>query len=131
MIVQDIMTAVPLSVEVTERLAAARAKLFEADVRHLPVVDRGRLVGIISERDLPSDLVDPTARGGADRADRPISAFMSSDVLSVSPESELDEAIDLMIEHRIGAVPVVDADGDRLVGIVSYVDVLREMRGKL
>jgi acetoin utilization protein AcuB len=128
MMVQDIMTPVPLSIEVTERLATARAKLLEADVRHLPVVDRGRLVGIISERDLPSELIEPAARSGADRADRPVSAFMSSDVLFVSPESQLQEAIDLMIEHRIGAVPVVDADGDRLIGIVSYVDVLREVR---
>jgi CBS domain-containing protein len=131
MFVRDIMTPVPLSIEITERLATARAKLFEADVRHLPVVDRGRLVGIISERDLPSELIEPTARGGTDRADQPISAFMSSDVLFVAPETELREAIDLMIEHRIGAVPVVDAHRDRLVGIVSYVDVLREVRDTL
>lgn len=131
MIVREIMTPAPWVVEVTDSLRRAHARLLESDVRHLPVVNRGRLVGIISERDLPSDLVTPGARGGHDRADRPVSNYMSSDVISVNPESDLVEVIDLMLEHRIGAVPVVDVDGERLLGIVSYVDVLREARRRL
>jgi acetoin utilization protein AcuB len=128
MIVREIMTSAPWVVEVTDSLRRAHARLLESDVRHLPVVDRGRLAGIISERDLPSDLITPGALGGTDRGDRPVSNYMSSDVISVNPESELGEAIDLMLEHRIGAVPVVEVDGERLIGIVSYVDVLREAR---
>lgn len=131
MIVREIMTPAPWVVEVTDSLRRAHARLLESDVRHLPVVNRGRLVGIISERDLPSDLVTPGARGGHDRADRPVSNYMSSDVISVNPESDLVEVIDLMLEHRIGAVPVVDVDGERLLGIVSYVDLLREARRRL
>jgi acetoin utilization protein AcuB len=56
---------------------------------------------------------------------------MSSDVICVTSESDLGDAIELMLEHRIGAVPVVDLDGERLIGIVSYVDVLREARHRL
>jgi CBS domain-containing protein len=51
---------------------------------------------------------------------------MSSNVLSVGLEADLAEIIDLMLDQRVGAVPVVDADGT-LVGIVSYVDILREV----
>jgi acetoin utilization protein AcuB len=49
----------------------------------------------------------------------------------VDPETEVSEAIDLMIEHRIGALPVVEPDSTKLVGIVSYVDVLRAARDLL
>lgn len=128
MIVRDVMTLTPQVAEVTDRLRNIQAKFLELDVRHLPVVDRGKLVGIVSERDLPSEVINPGAPAGGDRGDRPVSHFMSSDVLSVDPESDLGEAIDLMLEHRIGALPVVEPDGERLVGIVSYVDVLREVR---
>ena len=128
MIVADVMSAAPQVVEVNEKLRSVQAKLRELDVRHLPVVDRGRLVGIISERDLPTELSVPAARDAAGRSDKPAGWFMSSDVLSVHPQAELADAIDLMLEHRIGAVPVVEMDEGRLVGIVSYVDVLREAR---
>jgi acetoin utilization protein AcuB len=131
MIVREIMTPTPWVVEVTDSLRRVHARLLESDVRHLPVVDRGKLVGIISERDVPSDLVSPGARGGFDRGDRPVSNYMSSDVICVTSESDLGDAIELMLEHRIGAVPVVDLDGERLIGIVSYVDVLREARHRL
>ncbi|HTV21869.1 MAG TPA: CBS domain-containing protein [Polyangiaceae bacterium] len=128
MIVRDVMTPAPHVAEVNEKLRSIHAKFLELDVRHLPVVDGGKLVGIISERDLPSDLITPAARNGSDRADRIVSHYMSADVISVNPESDLGEAIDLMLEHRIGALPVVDVDGERLIGILSYVDVLREAR---
>jgi acetoin utilization protein AcuB len=53
---------------------------------------------------------------------------MTSDVITVHPESDASEAIDLMIEHRVGALPVVEPDSTKLVGIVSYVDALRAAR---
>jgi CBS domain-containing protein len=108
----------------------------EADVRHLPVTSGGALVGIVSDRDLrevvPSALdVVARPRDAARILARPISDVMSSDVVSVSPGDDLVEAIDLMIKHRIGAIPVVDASSDELVGIVSYVDALRAARESL
>jgi acetoin utilization protein AcuB len=53
---------------------------------------------------------------------------MSSDVIAVSPETELDEIVELLVEHRIGAVPVVRSDTREVVGIVSYIDVLRALQ---
>jgi acetoin utilization protein AcuB len=84
MLVRDIMTLSPMVVDARETLRVAWSKLLEADIRHLPVVDDGKLVGIISERDVPTELVAPTARAGSDCGDRPVSAFMSSDVVSVN-----------------------------------------------
>jgi acetoin utilization protein AcuB len=109
------------------------SKLADADVRHLPVTDGGDLVGIVSDRDLRDVL--PSALDAVERPResakilaRPISELMSSDVVCVGPTDDLIDAIDLMIEHRVGAVPVVDEHDAELVGIVSYVDALRVAR---
>ena len=53
---------------------------------------------------------------------------MSADVVKVYPETDLGEVIDRMLDEKVGAVPVVDADTGDLLGIVSYVDVLRALR---
>jgi CBS domain-containing protein len=136
MVAEELMSKTPYVVSVKETIRRVMAKLVESDVRHLPVVDEGRLVGMVSDRDLHR-LVDPmfelAAPSDARRQDleQPISALMSSDVISVNPESELDEVIDLMIDHKIGAVPVTEADSSKLLGIISYVDVLRAARDVL
>jgi acetoin utilization protein AcuB len=59
---------------------------------------------------------------------RPISDFMNGDLHMVRPQDDLREAVDLMLEHKIGAVPVVEPATGELVGIISYIDVLRETR---
>lgn len=108
-------------------------KLTELDVRHLPIVEDGELVGIISDRDL-RDVIARLLAESADAnsiLDRPIADTMSADVLVVDPETELEDVIDLMIEHRIGALPVVAPGTQDLVGIVSYIDVLRAARDSL
>ena len=136
MTVAEIMTPDPYAVSVTTSLRAVLRALAEADVRHLPVVDEGALVGIVSDRDLRA--VDAVSLEAADKPEaarqalaQPVSSVMSSDVVSVNPESDVADVIDLMIEHRIGAVPVVEADSSKLVGIVSYVDALRAARDLL
>lgn len=133
MLVRDIMTSNPYSVSVTSSVRQLLHALAEADVRHLPIVDEGALVGIVSDRDLRSlgSLIgDELERPGAAREAlaQPASSVMTSGVITVNPESDVAEAIDLMIEHRVGALPVVEADSTKLVGIVSYVDALRAAR---
>ena len=86
---------------------------------------------MLSDRDLRSlsfpMFVGSEYAGDMRRAlDAKVSELMSSDVLSVEVEANVSEAVELMLEHKIGAVPVVDADGV-LVGIVSYMDVLRAL----
>jgi len=130
MIVAEIMTPRPMTVSVDASIRSVMRKLFELDVRHLPVTDDGSLAGIVSDRDL-RDVVSRLVSEGAPEGsllDRPIADVMSTDVLSVDPETDVDEVIDLMVEHRIGALPVLTPGTDDLVGIVSYVDVLRAAR---
>jgi CBS-domain-containing membrane protein len=140
MVIADIMTKNPVSAEASDTVRSVLATLLEMDVRHLPVLDEGQLVGIVSDRDL-RNVQMPFFEDNSDEADdsalsttrqrlleQPISAIMSSDVLSVDPETDLADAVDLMIEHRVGAIPVVSPDTDDLVGIVSYIDVLKAAR---
>ena len=132
MIVRDIMSPEPYAASVTSSVRHVLRMMSEADVRHLPILEEGALVGIVSDRDLRgldervATTEDPEARRRA--LAEPVSSIMTSSVVSVSPDDEVADAIDLMIEHRIGAVPVVEAGSDKLVGIVSYVDALRVAR---
>ncbi len=132
MLVRDIMTPIPVCVEPRTRLKDAIDLMYAADVRHVPVLEGRTLVGILSERDLRSvwDLAfDPDVRDGR-LYQHHVEELMSRDPVTVGSEESVDEVIALLIEHRIGAVPVIDGDGV-LIGIVSYVDVLRAVRGTL
>src|SRR5688572_7499595 len=129
---RDLMTDKPVTLPLDARVRLAVATLQTMDIRHIPVVDEdGALAGIVSDRDLRA-LEIPTMVGeeylGDLRAalDAPLSSIMTGDVISVDLEATASEIVDLMLENKIGAVPVLDGDGV-LVGIVSYVDVLRAM----
>ena len=136
MVAEELMSPSPIVVQVTESIRRVMNTLTEGDVRHLPVVDEGRLVGMISDRDVrrlinPIFALAPESAARSEALEQTIAVLMSSDVISVHPESEVEEVIDLMIEHKIGAVPVTEADSAKLLGIISYVDVLRAARGVL
>jgi acetoin utilization protein AcuB len=105
----------------------------EVDIRHVPVVRAGVLIGMVSDRDLASlDVARVLTTDGADALRRalatPVVTVMSSDVISVESEAALDDVIDLMIDNKVGAIPVVLPDTREVVGIASYVDVLRAVR---
>lgn len=132
MIVEDIMSTDPYVVEVTETVRQVLAKLLEANVRHLPVVDEGAIVGIVSDRDLHRAAASWLAeQPEPNPLERSVSAIMSSDVISVHPETDVQDVIDLMLEHKIGAIPVLEADSAKVIGIISYVDILRGARDLL
>jgi acetoin utilization protein AcuB len=134
MIVLDVMTSRPAVADVSSTIRSVMHKLFELDVRHLPIVEDGELVGIVSDRDLRAVVSRLLSEGEAnidDALSAPVGDLMSAAVISVDPEAELADVADLMIEHRIGALPVVRPGTDALVGIVSYVDVLRAARDSL
>ena len=121
------MTAEPTAIRPSTTIREALRILRDLDVRHLPVVNEDReLVGMVSDRDLRGL---PLEIELADRKtvalDTPVSTLMSSDVMEVETETSLADAIDLMLDSKVGALPVVD-DRGVLVGIVSYVDLLRE-----
>jgi len=136
MVVEELMSRNPFAVSVDETIGEVMNKLTEADVRHLPVVEDGELVGIVSDRDLraftPTAIVEfEHPEEVAARLAQPIGSVMSGDVLSVTSGTEVTDVVDIMLEQRIGAVPVVEPDSSKLIGIVSYIDVLRAARESL
>jgi acetoin utilization protein AcuB len=127
MTVSDVMTRNPLSVSPSETVGQADELMAENRIRQLPVVQDRALVGIITDRDLRSFLSGsllsaPEAREHALRTR--ISDVMTTDPLTLAPDDELQEAVELLLEEKIGGVPVVD-EAEGLVGIVTYVDLLQ------
>jgi CBS domain-containing protein len=136
MIARDVMTPNPLTVTPQVSIAEVWDLMREADIRHIPVTLGGVLVGMLSDRDLARvDMARLLKVGGADALRQelatPISRVMSPDPISVEPESEIGEVIGLLLDHKIGALPVVDEGTREVVGIISYVDVLRALQGLL
>ena len=130
---RDVMTANPITVTPQATLAEVWDIMREADIRHVPVARAGVLIGMLSDRDLASlDVGRVLTTEGADALRRalgaPVVAAMSSDVISVDPEADLGDVIDLMIENKVGAIPVVLPDTREVVGIASYIDVLRAVQ---
>jgi acetoin utilization protein AcuB len=130
---RDVMTPNPITVTPEATLAEVWDLMREADIRHVPVTREGILVGMLSDRDLASvDVGRLLMTEGADALRRtlntPVVAAMSSDVISAEPEADLADVIELMIENKVGAIPVVLPDTREVVGIASYVDVLRAVQ---
>jgi acetoin utilization protein AcuB len=99
-------------------------------VRHVPVIDRyGRVVGIVSDRDVRASVGDPVqaSEGWPGTTDSVhVTTVMARDPVVVSLDSTLSVAVKHLLGRRVGALPVVDPAG-RLVGILSYIDVIRAL----
>ena len=87
------------------------------DVGSLPIVEDGRLVGVVTDRDLAIRIL---AEGKG--ADTPVGEIASKDVVTVDPQQSLEEAARLMAEHQVRRLPVTEEDG-KLVGILAQADV--------
>jgi acetoin utilization protein AcuB len=119
-------------VTVNERATIGEAwrLLTEGSIRHLPVVRDGDVVGILSDRDFRSlGISIVTDVQGYDRVRErllaPVSALMTSGVVTTDRDADVSEIVDLMLEEKLSALPVVEEGTQSLVGIVSYIDVLR------
>jgi acetoin utilization protein AcuB len=126
LLVKDSMTreVVALSPETTAAEALGLCR--ERRIRHLPVVEGGRLVGIVSDRDLRSAtpaLGDPDRASALERIS--ITDVMTRDVVSARPDDPIEVAANRMRERRIGCLPVVE--GGELVGIITSSDVMEAL----
>jgi CBS domain-containing protein len=133
---QDVMSPHPTTASPEMSVAEVWDLMRQQGVRHIPVVDRGAVVGMVSDRDLAHfDMARMLTSDGAEALRRelgtPVVKVMSSDVVDVAPDTELGDIVDLLVEHRIGAVPVVRPETQDLIGIVSYIDVLEAVRDSL
>ena len=108
---------------------------YAEDIRHLPVVRGEELVGILSDRDvrkfkesIPDDESLTATQGPTSPS---VSAVMNTSPVRVDPETPAKDIVELMTLHRVGALPVVDENTNALLGIVSYVDLLRLLQEML
>jgi CBS domain-containing membrane protein len=121
--VADLMSTAVISVRAAEPVTEAHAEMQVGVIRHLPVVDdRGRLVGVLSDRDLLR----------AARVHRPqkVSDVMTRDVMTVRPEEAAHRAASRMLDHKISSLLVVD-ETETLVGVVTMTDYLELARRAL
>ncbi len=122
--VESLMTTALVTVRDTDSIATAETAMKLATVRHVPVVDaKQNVVGILSAR----DVLEALLRGK--RQER-VGEYMTRNVVAVRSDTPFHSAIDLLLEHEFGSLPVVGADG-QLVGIVTETDFLRGVRAAL
>jgi CBS domain-containing protein len=115
--VRDAMTAEPRSIGASASVVEAARLMREEHIGSLPIIDNEQLVGMITDRDI-------TTRVVAEAADPKLTSVgevYSQDLISVEPESDLEEALLLMARHQVRRLPVVD--NGKLVGIVAQADI--------
>jgi acetoin utilization protein AcuB len=121
MLVQDCMTRNPICVRPESDPVAAIGLIKAGGFRHLPVRDtNGALVGIVDRTDIETFLAKAGSPGVMKRAHR-VEQVMKRNVISVAPTCPLEEAASLMVQHKIGSLPVLE-DG-KLVGIITETDI--------
>jgi CBS domain-containing protein len=123
--VGEVMTRDVITLEAQAALIQVDDLMKSHRIRHVPVVQDRRLVGLVSHR----DLIRALARQSSGKATHSISVedVMSREVETVSPQDSVRTAIDKLLEKRFGCLPVVDEQG-ALVGIITESDVLRLAR---
>jgi CBS domain-containing protein len=129
--VSQIMTTDVVTVEETDLLSNLLESMQALRFRHLPVTDAGRLIGLLTERDLfrvsTSDLLPHRAQQDRAMFERfRVRDVMVRDVVTVSPETPLAVAGKLLLDKRLGCLPVVNASND-LLGIVTSSDFVRAL----
>ena len=131
-VVLEIMMGSPVSLKPEDTLDLANDVIALGRIRHIPVVENSRLVGLLSERDLLGAAANQIF--GLKQKSKSallksvlIKDVMKKKVVTVAPDTKIKEAVHLMAERKIGCVPVLN-DGI-LVGLVTTTDVLRYVEG--
>ncbi len=129
MLVRDRMTPNPVTITIDTTLKDALDLVRSKSFRHLPVLDsEGKLVGIVTEKSLVYASPTPATSLSVFEVDyilsrTKIEQIIQGEVITVGPDMPIEEAARVMIDHRIGCLPVVE--GDQLVGIISDTDIFR------
>lgn len=125
--VSDLMTRNPVSISPSETVAEAEELMAENRIRQLPVVENSTLIGVVTDRDLRSFLSGSLFCAPEEREralTTRIGDIMTTNPFTLSPDDELQEAVELLLEQKVGGAPVTDAS-DGLAGIITYIDLLQ------
>ncbi len=130
--VRDIMSETMVTISESDTLSTVEDIMTLGRVRHMPVVHAGKLVGVVSERDLlRTSLSNLTEFGNEERRlflhAVEIARVMSAPPITIAPDATVEEAARVMADRKIGCLPVLE--DDQLLGIVTETDVLRYFAG--
>jgi CBS domain-containing protein len=118
--ISELMTSDPRSVTADSTVAEAARLMRDEDAGIVPITEGERLVGVITDRDIAIKV----AAEGKDAQSTKVSEIAASNLVTIDPQQDLDEALRLMAQHQVRRLPVVEEDG-RLVGILAQADVAR------
>jgi len=126
--VRDLMTTNPITVGPETLVLDARQLMIDKRFRHVLITDGPKLLGIVTDRDIRLNLPSPATSLSVWEinyllARLTVASVMTKSLVTVSPRQDTREAARLMLDHKIGALPVVD--GGLLVGIITETDLLR------
>ena len=128
MLVKEVMSRSVVTLTLEQTLREAIDLLQSKHIRHLPVIGDSKVVGIVTDRDVKR--ATPSLLSGIDRDEyervlktTTVAHFMTREPLTVTPNTRLKAAVNIFLERKVGALPVID-DG-HLVGILTDIDILR------
>lgn len=122
--VTNVMSLRPLTIGPSDTIQQAEKIMHENDIRQLPVIKGKELVGIITDRDIRSFLGGLGTLGEEKAMGTKVASVMTTKPITLCPEDDLRDATELLIEQKVGGIPVVDEEVG-LLGIITYVDLLR------
>ncbi|GJL77784.1 MAG: hypothetical protein NPINA01_07730 [Nitrospinaceae bacterium] len=126
--VKELMTKAVLTVAPTDKIDRVFFLMNFENIRHVPVVDKGRLVGMLSDRDLKKVLgpvkkfVEKPDGTTVTIVSRQVRTLMNRKLITIEPEQRAADAAAIMAKRKIGALPVVHKN--KLVGIITATDIL-------
>src|SRR5436190_23965321 len=118
--IREVMTSNPSTIEPDKNVVEAARIMKQEDAGVVPVTENGRLTGMVTDRDIAIRVVAE----GKDPQSTTVREVASTNLVTIDPQQELDEALRLMAQHKVRRLPVVEEDG-RLVGVVAQADVAR------
>jgi CBS domain-containing protein len=122
--VRDTMTTQPVTVERSKPMSDAARIMRDQNVGSLPVVEEGRLIGMITDRDIVVRLVAE----GRELESATVGDAYTDQPVTVEPEQDLDDALTLMARYQVRRLPVTE--GDRLIGMLAQADIALEEKEK-
>ena len=123
--VKEVMSSNPCAIDADKPVSHAAKMMKDEGVGLAPVVEGNRLVGTLTDRDIVTRVVAE----GKDAQAVTAREAASTDLVTVTPQQDLDEALQLMAKNRVRRLPVIEEDG-RLVGVVAQADVARQADDK-
>jgi len=127
--VKDLMSTNVISIPPKKTVEKALKTLRENNIHHLPIIKDDELVGIVTERDLLQVIgywvgTEEESERDRDTLEIKVKKIMKKEVITCSPELSIKEAAELMLQHKIGSLVVLD-DNKKVIGIITVTDMLK------